>query len=79
MQGESDTTMEKANKYYSNQLAFVNYLRNDLKNTIMMKYILMMLKYQIVHIVNQIIQQLMKQNINYHYYPIIINIFPQLT
>lgn len=31
MQGESDTTIEKANKYYDNQVAFCNYLREDLK------------------------------------------------
>ncbi|MGM9858243.1 MAG: sialate O-acetylesterase [Bacilli bacterium] len=31
MQGESDTTYEKANKYFKNQTAFVNYLRDDLK------------------------------------------------
>ena len=32
MQGESDTTYEKANRYYKNQKAFVSYLREDLKD-----------------------------------------------
>ena len=32
MQGESDTTYKKANRYYENQKAFVSYLREDLKN-----------------------------------------------
>ncbi len=32
MQGESDTTIEKANQYYDNEVAFVNYLREDLKS-----------------------------------------------
>ncbi len=31
MQGESDTTLEKANRYYDNQVSFVSYLREDLK------------------------------------------------
>ena len=31
MQGESDTTIEKANRYYDNQVSFVSYLREDLK------------------------------------------------
>ena len=31
MQGESDTTYEKANLYLDNQIAFVSYLREDLK------------------------------------------------
>ena len=31
MQGESDTSEQKANKYYDNQIAFVSYLREDLK------------------------------------------------
>lgn len=31
MQGESDTTAEKAEKYYNNQTAFVGYLREDLR------------------------------------------------
>ena len=30
MQGESDTTIQKAERYYDNQIAFVNYLREDL-------------------------------------------------
>ena len=32
MQGESDTTYKKANRYYENQKAFVSYLREDLKD-----------------------------------------------
>ncbi len=32
MQGESDTTEEKAKKYYDNQIAFASYLREDLKD-----------------------------------------------
>jgi len=32
MQGESDTTDYKAKKYYDNQLAFMSYLREDLKD-----------------------------------------------
>ncbi len=30
MQGESDTTIEKAERYFDNQVAFVSYLRSDL-------------------------------------------------
>lgn len=32
MQGESDTTEEKAKKYYNNQVALASYLREDLKD-----------------------------------------------
>lgn len=32
MQGESDTTEEKAKRYYKNQVAFASYLREDLKD-----------------------------------------------